>query len=224
MKECVLIFLIFSLTLSCKKTQKNEDVNNSFIFDSIKPPKVLPKKCSVLVDGYEMKFGVYLSNYFEVTDSFFCDINHDNKIDTLAILTPASLIPIDKANNCNEIIGFENRKLVFFENIDTKKSKIKVFNNVISNQVSIAWNGSERFEKYDNGFLLKKSSGQGCKFNYEIFVNTQSKEIIVDSINLISFCPSGVDYKEKKVIFKNILKIEDFNRKIIDSIKINNDM
>lgn len=155
----------------------------------------------------------------------YYDIDKDNRVDTLIILTPASMIPEEKGNDCNLRSDLDDRLLVILNNIDGKRSKVKIYKNIISNQVSVAWSGSEEFKKYINGFELQKSAGQGCKFNYSIFVNTDNKQLVIDSISLSSFCPSGDDgFKEKNVYFQKPKKIELFNKKMIDSIKIEDDL
>lgn len=220
-KKYFVTCLILLIVLSCNKVKisKNE---NTIIFDSIKAPEGLEDSCSVSVKGYKKKFGVILSNYFEISDQMFYDINKDEKIDTLLVLTPASMIPGEKGNSCNRA-DLDDRLLVVLFNLDGKKSKINIFKNIISNQISVAWQGSEEFGKYKNGFKLQKSSGQGCKFDYSIFVNTTNKRIIIDSISLSSFCPSS-NNKEKNIQFFKTKDIRKFNRKMIDSIKMKYDL
>ncbi|MNY09783.1 hypothetical protein D3C86_1427200 [compost metagenome] len=224
MKKKYFLISLIIISLSCKKIGNEQKEIAATFFDSIKCPEKLEKKCSVLTNGYSKKFGIILSNYFEVSDKLYYDINKDNKVDTLLILTPASIIPGEKGYNCNSRSDLDDRLLVILNNIDGKKSKVKIFKNVISNQASVAWSGSEEFEKYENGFELKKSAGQGCKFDYSIFVNTKNEQIVIDSLKLSSFCPSGSGYKEKKINFQKAKKIELFNKKMIDSIKLAEDL
>lgn len=84
----------------------------------------------------------------------FYDINKDEKIDTLLVLTPASMIPGEKGNSCNRA-DLDDRLLVVLFNLDGKKSNINIFKNLISNQISVAWQGSEALGKYKNGFNYK---------------------------------------------------------------------
>ncbi|MNQ79037.1 hypothetical protein D3C85_939670 [compost metagenome] len=219
----ITIFIIIMLTCSCGKI-KQHDNSSEVKFDTINKPKNLKQECDNVTNGYKKKFGAYISNYFEITDEMVFDINNDNKLDTLAILTPAPLIPGELSNKCTYGDETYNRLLVVFKNTNGINSTITIFKDVISNQVSIAWGGSEGFKQYKNGFILKKSSGQGCKFDYSIFINTLGKEAVVDSINLSSFCPSGNNFKERKINFEKTKMLKDFNRKIIDSIKVKYDL
>lgn len=216
----ILRLFIFIILFSCNKKTKDDTLIIDSTYDSIKGPEKIHNDCFKLTSGYKKRFGVILSNYFEISSKVFYDFNNDNKIDTIVVLTPASLIAGEKGNLCTSNSKFDNRLLVLFENLNGKKSKIKIFNNIISNQSSVAWSGFEKLYCTENGFVLKKSAGQGCKFKYSIFVNTKSDIKVIDSINFSSFCPSEDNFREIKIQMEKDYKLEFFNRKFIDSIKI----
>uniref|UniRef100_UPI00404A54AF hypothetical protein n=2 Tax=Flavobacterium sp. TaxID=239 RepID=UPI00404A54AF len=225
MKFRNLILIIFLFLFSCnlknksKRLKTNEAI--SLAKDTLHPLTNISDSCKYLMIGYENKFGYVVSKYYEVKSILPFNINDDKLYDTLVVLSPASLTLDSKGFYvCNE----DNRILVEFINQNNKISKIgKIYNNVISNQISRGWGGYENLKSLgNNSFVLEASKGQSCIFEYEIFVLNKKNELYVDSIRLNSSCSIN-----RKLLVKfgtDSMKLSSFNRKMIDSIKLENDM
>ncbi len=213
------LFLIF-LFISCGKKNIEIESHELVSVDTINPEYKLPmnKSCNKISEGYYNRYGLVISNFFEVTRTLPIDLNNDKLIDTLAILTPLSLIPTaEKGGVCFRKDTTENRLLIGIYNFKNRQKLYFNYPNVIANTSSSAWGGCEKMAIDKNGFVLKGYRGQGCVFDYNIYVLVENKELYIDSIRLNSSCSKQksllLNYKGKS------LKLSDFNRKVIDSIK-----
>lgn len=222
------IFIIFLMTLlfSCEtKNNSNERVIRQFNIekrDTLFPLIKLSDSCNYLVREFRNEFGYVISNYFDTKCFLSLDINGDKINDTLVVLSPAFLsLDNDGFYVCNN----DNRILVEFLSEDSNVSKIgKIYNNVISNQVSRSWGGYETLEYNKNGFILKGTRGQGCIFEYSVYISKSNKIFYVDSINLNSKCPN---FESKSILINKLGKsmpLEKYKNTIIDSIKLKNDL
>ncbi|GEM56336.1 hypothetical protein B0A58_09810 [Flavobacterium branchiophilum NBRC 15030 = ATCC 35035] len=217
MKTSIIIILLFCLISSCNH-KKNKLTNQSL--DTLITVKSENINCLKGTKGFVKKFGMVIPRYFELIDYISIDINDDGKQDTIAVLSPSSFIPINVREVC-DTINVENRLLVNFTNINNIKSKATIFPDIISNDISAAWGGYETLKNIKkNVFALQGDTGQGCKFKYNIYMSIIKKNIYVDSLNFISYCPGNdLSYRTKTYNFKKKLEIKYFNRKKLDSLK-----
>jgi hypothetical protein len=189
--------------------------------DTIKPVYPLPKNsnCLALAEGYFSKFGVHISNFYEVERVFPNKLMKDLDVDTFVILSPLSLVPTaEKAGNCDreEKDTIENRILLIVSN-KKESPKITAYPNAISNQTSMAWQGYENIIFIPDGFEMQASKGQGHVFEYFINVKKINKKNYVQWIKLSETNP----YREKIFYFKRKeLPFEKYNRVMIDSLRV----
>lgn len=222
------IFSVFLLILFCcceSKNNTNKRITQQLKVekrDTLFPLIKLSDSCYYLVKGFRNEFGYVISNYFDTKSFLSLDLNGDEINDTLVVLSPASLsLDNDGFYVCNN----DNRILVEFLSEDNNVSKIgKIYYNVISNQVSRSWGGYETLEYNKKGFILKGKKGQGCIFEYSVYISKSDKIFYVDSINLNSKCPN---FESKSILVDKLGKsmpLEKYKSTIIDSIKFKNDL
>lgn len=215
------IVLLFSI-ISCHNSS-HRMIEKKELLDTIQPEYKIANNspCFDISKGYFKKFGIVISNFYEVTKILSIDLNNDKKMDSLIILTPNSLIPdAEKGGVCYRKDTIENRLLIKILNLDNKR-ELSIFKNVISNNSSAAWDGSEDIKITKNGFELIGRRGQGCVFEYNIYILNNKNRLYVDSIKFYSSCS---DKKEFKINYNKPLLLESFNKEIIDSIKTKEDL
>ena len=221
----VLIFFMFSNNGYFIENNKNCLQKRKVISDTINPKHKTPlnSKCFKISKGYFKRFGLTISKFYEVSKVLPIDLNNDKRVDTLVILTPLSLIPnAEQGGVCYRKNIVENRLLLEILNLKNHQKLSKKFNNLISNESSIAWLGYEDIKVTNNGFELLGYRGQSCIFEYNISVVNKNSEFYIDNIKLKSSCS-----KKKQLnlnLKKKPLKLFKYDRKMIDSIKLVNNM
>lgn len=222
MRKINLLIVLLMCTFSCHNPN-NGVIKKRMLLDTIQSEYKIANNspCLEISKGYYNKFGIVISNFYEVTKILSIDLNNDKKMDSLIILTPNSLIPsAEKGGVCARKDTIDNRLLVRILNIGNKR-ELSVFKNVISNNSSVAWDGCEDIKITKNGFELVGRRGQGCIFQYNIYILNNMNRFYIDSIKFYSSCS---DKKEFKVNYEKPLLLENFKKEIIDSIKIKEDL
>lgn len=169
--------------------------------------------CLAKYKGMFSSLDFKISNYYELLQKIEID-----KGDSIAIISPKLLSPL--AEDCrNDEEPITNSRLLIV-NIDGNK---EVFKDLISNRIGIGTNGAELLKSWERGFILYKSLGGGCKFDYAIYIEVTGGNLTVKSIEYEYKCPNESNRSIMKSINydKNKMPLEKLNRTIIDSL-INN--
>lgn len=211
--RCFLITSISFLLISCSIGGKGSNI----ALDTIKPPFSIENSlCKIKSNGYFKKYGLIISNFYEITDSYFFDFDNDKIKDTLVILSPINMLLPSINSECSEVKK-GNRLLIIIN-----KKRASIFENVIRNEFGSATIGTESISESKDGFTLSYYQGQACYFEYEIKVIYKNNTFFVNEIILKSGgCPGE---KEKKIDFinKNLL-LKNYNRASIDSLRMANE-
>jgi hypothetical protein len=109
--------------------------------------------------------------------------------------------------------------LVFIQNDSSGSSIYKIYSNIISNEISSAWEGGEFLRSEKDGFSLVGDKGQGCKFEYTVFIRQRNKSFYLDNIKMSFYCP-GKKLVEKTYNYNDkIISLDEYNRNIVDFLK-----
>lgn len=193
--------------------------------DTLSPKNPIPnnQSCRSLAQGYFLRFGLIISNFYEIQESSLLDYNNDGFLDTFTIISPLSLIPTpEKGGVCiwNNQDTIEDRLLLIKSHFK-KGSKVLIYPNVISNQATIAWQGYESVEESPNGFQLHAVKGQGYVVEYFIRVVQHENSFYIREIKLACTAP----YREKTLNYKaREFPLENYSRSVIDSLRSVYDM
>lgn len=204
----IILFTLFFINCKNKMTHKNitlDKINpiNDYSFDD--------NDCKSIYSGSFNRFGYNISNYYEIID-----YKNINLIDTIAILSPKMLTPTASFCRIESEQIINNRLLI----INYKKQK-RIFENVITNNIGLGTSGCEFIDIIDNGFLLSNSIGQSCKIDYSIKIEFVIDKPFVTQIDIKSNCKDS-SFENQIKYKKNEFALEKFNRRIIDSLIINN--
>ncbi|OJV14945.1 MAG: hypothetical protein BGO21_19965 [Dyadobacter sp. 50-39] len=137
--------------------------------DTLKHPlfktTAVDQNCSRFVVGYYQKSGILISNYYSVLDSLPVNLNDDNFIDMILVLSPKSLDPIDV--KCD--FDFDKApKRVLAEIIKKPKGDAKIrsiYYNVISDVGGVLSHYSGIFLS-KNGFKIVHEAGANYSWSY----------------------------------------------------------
>lgn len=206
-KTYFLVLLVSSLfNFSCTNLTKGNKIENEQLV--IEPRKDYSyKECASKYKGFYNRFGLSISNYYEVVD--YLGIGNDS----VAILSPILLTPTASECRDDKMEIINNRLLV--ANLDVKT---KVYGNVITNKIGMGTSGSEFIKNSKNGFTLYNSIGQSCKVSYSINVVIFDKNLYVDEIFVENLCRKN-NMQKKVIKFNNYeFPLSKFRREMIDSL------
>jgi hypothetical protein len=219
-KNLIASFLLLLIT-SCTKKESTQLPKNIVKNDTLKSLYSHPKSayCEDLAKGYYKKFGILISNFYEVGSFIPYDFNDDGATDTIAILNPFTSIPMTK--NFRDCYSEEvnDRLLVFIKNDGSRNSIFKIYSNKVSNEISPAWEGGEFLRSEKDGFSLIGDKGQGCKFEYEVFMKQSNSEFFLDNIKMSFYCPNKKITEKTYTYTDKKISLDDYHRDVIDSLK-----
>ncbi len=197
------------LRLANKMMNRYDTIRVDNVNDSVKNID----ECKYLFDNFYFRFGVSIQKYFDVWDSLAIDLNSDERIDTLVILTPVSIIEAQYFNcRLNE---HSDRILV--ETITNGKAKIRnQYRNIVSNigGVLSKYNGMYLTK---HGFEIHHTSGSRYAWHYITEFSTQQKDSII-LIRIKKIC-SFDGFDENREYFYDKYSVGQIN--IIDTINNN---
>ena len=123
--------------------------------------------CSAFVAGYRSGFGILISNYYSVLDSLPVHLNGDKYVDTVLILSPKSLDPIE--NQCDFLFDrHAKRLLVEVISNPTGKAKIRgVYPDIISDVGGVLSHFSGILATKD-GFKIVHEAGAQYSWSYSV--------------------------------------------------------
>lgn len=138
--------------------------------------------CLPFVTGYYTKFGILISNYYTPIDSLSVNLNGDKYIDTVIILSPKSLEPVE--SNCD--FSFDSkpkRLLVEIIKNDSGESKIRgVYSNIISDVGGVLSHYSGIFTTKD-GFKVIHEAGANYSWSYSTEFSTIKNRLTIRNIS-----------------------------------------
>ena len=154
------------------------------IHDTLKSSGMRTDKdaCLPYLKEYYKQFGVLISKYYTVIDYLPVKLNDDIYIDTIVILSPLSLLPVD--NKCDFSFDANPRRLLV-EIINMKKNTTRirnVYSNLLSNHGGVLSKYSGIF-KTENGFKLVHESGSNYSWRYETEFSSKSENITLVKIH-----------------------------------------
>ena len=168
--------------------------------------------CLSIANRFFNRFGIVISKYYIIKDSLAIDLNNDNFIDTIVILSPLSLEPVD--NPCR-IDGSPKRLLVEIINYNGKAKIRNVYANLVSDIGGVLshYNG---MLKTNGGFKIVHQAGARYSWLYSMEFSTGNKDqLTLEKISKIcSFNGNdkSVDY------YYNHLTLDKMN--FIDTLKV----
>ncbi len=193
-----LILLFCCTSKNGKKFQNNKVDYNS---DTIRySSSIINRECREKSIGFYNKYGFCISNFYEIVNVAFVDLDSNNTNDTIVILAPKNMLIPSENLECSKEEKSDRLLLISMGKVR------KVYDNVICNDFGNATVGIENIEPIKSGFKLTNHIGQACFLDYEIHVKYYEKEFYIEKITSISNCPGGAE----KVLNKNY-KQEEFN-------------
>ncbi len=184
----IAILIICLGYISCKNEIKTKTTNKDVtIYDTI---NFQDKNMSYLELGIKNskffnRFGVVISNYYEIIDSLPIDLNNDGFIDTLAILSPLLLNPEFNLQSPND--DFEPKRLLVEIINEDGSSKIRnIHKNLLSNGggVNSHYNGIYSSE---DGFRIDFQSGAKYAYKYSVYFSVK-KFSSLELVRIIKKC------------------------------------
>lgn len=157
-------------------------------------------------ESYSERHGLIIQDYYQIIDSLAIDLNSDNVVDEVLVISPLSLD--DPAYNNPKIDADPKRLLVEVVN----KGGVKVIRNKNSNLISNG--GGVLFSflgitKTKEGFSLMHGAGNKARWTYSVELSVEDPNIL--SINKIS----------KECAYEDGVKNFEYNIKNISLIELN---
>jgi hypothetical protein len=210
----VILFLVSSCNLSSnsKHSTANQVSYDTIGVKGIGEIKDKNDTCLSVSNRYHKRFGVIISNYYITRDSLALDLNNDSLIDTLVILSPLSLEPINF--DC-KIDSSPKRMLVEIINNNGRAKIRNIYTNLLSDVGGVLshYNGMYITK---GGFKIVHQAGARYSWSYSTEFSTADKnQLTLEKISKrCSFNgrDKSVDY------YYNGLSLERIN--IIDTLKL----
>ena len=207
-KISLFIFVLGFIIVSCKQKSISNIENLNRVVDSV----IINDRIGIddvakdLLQTYYTKYGIAIPTYYLVKDSIAIDLNNDNIIDTLVLLSPVTLEKEEYAQY--QLENNPNRILV--EIIANEKSTN--IRNTYYNQIS---NIGGVLSKYngititDKGFNIQHTSGSRYSWTYIVKYSTEFEDSIYLT-GIEKICAyEGIEKKQEYTYTKKSL--HDFN-------------
>ncbi len=204
------LFIAFGCSDQCLNKRSIEVPQNDF--DTIKANIFLmypvTDACYDSVNSYYKKFGIYISKYYLVKDTLDINLNQDDYVDKILILSPVCLERINQTD-CR-IDSPPSRLLVEILNENDKGKIINIFSNLVSN-IGGPLSKYNGMTKTALGFAINHQAGEKYSWKYTIeFIATKQ-----NSLKLKKICKiCSVDELTHRVIYK-------YRKQDIDRINVN---
>lgn len=204
---CLFIYLLGFLLVACNQTEVKKRQLTS-VLDTVNveiTPIVSEKEQTELLNTVYVKFGIAIPKYYLLEDSLPIDLNRDNLIDTLIVLSPVSLEDPDYSDCKVEIVP--KRLLVEIIN-DNGNSKIRhSYSNLISNIGGVLshYNGIFKTKK---GFSIVHEAGARYSWSYSMEFSVENDAIAL--VKVLKVCSFDGNVKKVEYEYKN-LPIEEIN-------------
>lgn len=212
------IFIIIAIVLfGCNSEKSKEffidnkmDTINFHIMDI----KKIDNKKQAFFNKYYQRVGIKIQQYYQIIDSLPIDLDLNNSIDTLLILTPISLENPEFFDKT--IDSFPKRLLVEVLNINGKSKIRNVYDNLISD-VGGVLSKYIGITKTINGFEIKHEAGNKYSWIYNVEFSVSKNENI--SLKKIH---KECGYDDNKIV--NDINYDNYpigELNLLDSMKVN---
>jgi hypothetical protein len=152
-------------------------------------------KCLSSLRSFYQRFGIVISDYYVIKDSLSVDLNNDSRLDTILILSPLSLEPID--DNCSYKFDTQPKRLLVEIISQGGTSKIRgIYSNLVSNVGGVLSHYNGLF-KTDNGFKLVHEAGSKYSWSYTMEFSIKNDNLAL--VKVLKKC--SVNDKEKKISY-----------------------
>jgi hypothetical protein len=152
-------------------------------------------KCFSPLQSYQFRFGIFLSDYYVIKDSLSIDLNNDRLMDTILILSPLSLEPID--TNCSYKFDKNPKRLLVEVISKSGKSKIRgIYSNLVSDIGGVLSHYNGIF-KTENGFKIAHEAGAKYSWSYIMEFSIKSNQLTL--VKVVKKC--SLNDKEKDIIY-----------------------
>lgn len=211
MKLTLYIFTIILFFISCSKIANNNASDNPK--DTIKIPKSssIEKNCLEQIQGYEDRYGIVFSNYYQGEPLSF-DFDNNKTRDTIAVLKPYYESSEDDCFPNNSEFDFPI--LLISKTINKKSEIFKIYKNVLKCNTPVYY---EEIKINKSGFIISKDLIGNSGFYTKTYVSFKTNDFYVDSISVESW---GWKQYKKTIQFKNkTFELSRYKRTDIDSIR-----
>jgi len=205
--------ILYLNVISCGR-KSEMTIQKSSKKDTIYNPIPNDSECNSRITGYYDKYGVVISNFYPYSNIKTFDYYLDGNKDSLVILRPFYSNNNDLENSCE--ITKNDKVLLISKVVNSKVIKTDKFYNILSNNSFFL--GSKEIKTYKNNFSISGNWGHSNKFYSDIYISAKRDNFYVDSIRIES---DGKYQYSKSYQIK--MKIGDFNRMILDSLRMLNE-
>lgn len=183
----IIVILVFLIISSCiSKERSSQGTDKDAALDTVKFIDVkaenISSHCSSVVAGYYIKFGVLISNYYILMDSLSVDLNGDKYADTVVILSPKSLEPVE--SKCDFSFDPKPKRLLveIIKNGDGESKIRGIYSNVISDIGGVLSHYTGIFTTKD-GFKVIHEAGANYSWSYSTEFSTIKNHLTIKSIS-----------------------------------------
>ncbi|MDP4291674.1 MAG: hypothetical protein Q8908_11385 [Bacteroidota bacterium] len=199
----VLSFKSISNSIPFSKNQVCYDTIHAI---GLKNQRNIGDNCLKVANTFYKRFGVLISDYYVVKDSLALDLNGDNVVDTIAILSPISL---EVGPNECRFDSIPKRLLV--EIIANKNGLAKIrhiYTNLLSNSGGVLSHYSGMY-KTNDGFMIIHQAGARYSWQYSMNFSVAKKGYI--TLRKISKRCTFNGHDKKAVYYYNYLPVNGIN-------------
>ena len=199
------IFIAVSCNVKIKTTGVNQRLTDTLYYETANLNEA-NDSCLHIVRSFHKKFDIYISDFFVVLDSLSIDLNNDQVMDRIVVVSPMSLeASAEKCQLGDDSVS--NRLLVEVLNFNGEGKIRHVYANLISNVGGVLspYNG---IYSTDDGFKIVHEAGAKYSWQYtNRYSVTNGIIALVESIKKCSY-----DEKEKEVSYRfNNVSASDVN-------------
>jgi len=220
MSKIIIILIYLGLVISCSNHEfEGENNHIDTIYQRANLSKTNPN-CIQISSGYFNRYNLTISNFYEVQQETHADINSDGQIDTIAILTPLSLVGSSKKGGvCFCDTSLDSRILIISLNYRSSNSrKSWVLTNFLSNEDP--YNVFQKIKYNNGGIIIEGAEGSSIVFYYDIYFSYFMNNFYISKI-IYSRTTSIEEFTLSKPFENHSISIDKFDRNLVDSIRGN---
>jgi hypothetical protein len=204
----LVILVGLMVLIGCSRTKRHSNnlelIDQLMVADTLFAPfktgTVNTSKCLTMSTSFQKKFGMNISNFYEVLQTLTCDFDQDGDKDSVAILGPY-FNHEGSCDDCNAELCSHNwpprRLLLVKSNSRNCQPKIYLYSDLLTN-----WRfhqGEVEFiEETKNGFIVIIHSGSSIFWETQIYVSMRSGTLMADSVRM---------HEEGRFLFDTIFKM-----------------
>lgn len=200
MRNVILFVCYFFFLLglfSCKSINTRKDVEERDYDTLMIANQILSESDdkNELLSSYYIDFDIVISNYYIVTDSIAIDLNDDNLIDTIVLLTPVVL----EDERFKDYLKEESPKRLLVEILNTPNgSKIRNIYDNLASSIGGVLSKYAGIYKTNQGFEIRFQSGSRYSWSYIVEFSTHHPDsiFIVRQEKICSFDGRDMRYEQ----------------------------